>query len=109
MAVPKKDIVHDHYSKVAQAETNIEIARRVAVEAGYTEEDLALIPPEASLGLGCGNSVRAADLKLGEKVLDLGCGAGMDLFLAGARVGPTGVAAGVVFCAEMVKRGQVVA
>ena len=42
------------------------------------------------MGQGCGNSVAAADLKSGDMILDIGCGAGMDLFLAGAKVAPEG-------------------
>ena len=101
----KADPVNEHYSKVAVTESDPELRRHVALEAGYTEEDLALIPPEASLGLGCGNSVHAAALQPGEKVVDIGCGAGMDVFLAGGRVGPTGLAVGVDFSVEMIKKG----
>jgi SAM-dependent methyltransferase len=61
---------------------------------GWTE--LALLPP-AALGnsFGCGNPLRHADLREGERVLDLGCGAGLDLLLAARRVGTEGLVAGV--------------
>ena len=49
---------------------------------GYSKEDLACIPEEAVMGLGCGNPAALADLKVGETVLDLGSGAGVDAFLA---------------------------
>ena len=97
------DPVKKHYSAIAVEKTDQEIASQVALRAGYTKEDLDLIPPEARLGQGCGNSVFAAELKPGEMVLDIGCGAGMDLFLAGEKVGPTGKAVGVDFLEEMVK------
>eukprot|EP00913_Durusdinium_trenchii_P023175 g21754.t1 len=41
-------------------------------------------------GLGCGNPLVAANLRPGEVVLDLGSGAGIDCFLAGKQVGPSG-------------------
>lgn len=104
-----EDPVHAHYSSVAKEGADPATATSTALKAGYTKEDLAMIPPEASLGLGCGNSVAAAALKEGEAVLDLGCGAGMDLFLSGAKVGPKGRAVGVDFSADMVKRGKEVA
>ena len=44
----------------------------------------------ANLGLGCGFPVKYADLKMGDSVLDLGCAAGIDSFIAAAKVGQTG-------------------
>ncbi len=104
-----EDPVKKHYSAVAREESDEETARKIALKSGYTEADLALIPREASMGLGCGNSVAAAELKQGEMVLDLGCGAGMDLFLSGAKIAPSGKAVGVDFSEDMVKRGREVA
>ena len=63
--------------------------------AGYSEEDIASVPPEAILGRGCGNPVAVATLREGETVLDLGCGGGFDVLLAAAHVGPTGRVIGV--------------
>lgn len=104
-----QDIVKNHYTNVAVSGLDVKHAQATALKCGYTEEDLKLIPPEACLGLGCGNSVAAAKIQKGEKILDLGCGAGMDLFLAGAKVGPEGKAVGVDFSDEMIRRGREVA
>jgi len=103
------DPVHHHYSQVASKGVREATALQTAIKAGYTEEELASIPKEASLGLGCGNSVAAAELKEGEMLLDLGCGAGMDLFLAGFKLGENGKAVGVDFSEEMIKRGNEIA
>ncbi len=46
-------------------------------------------------GLSCGNPVALAGLREGEVVVDLGCGGGLDVFLAAKRVGPTGKAIGI--------------
>jgi len=73
---------------------------------GYSEEDLLSLPESANLGLGCGNPTAIADLALGEVVLDLGSGAGIDCFLAAERVGPTGRVIGVDMTPEMVARAR---
>jgi arsenite methyltransferase len=49
---------------------------------GYDLKELAGIPQEANMGLGCGNPLAIADLREGETVLDLGSGGGLDCFLA---------------------------
>ena len=69
---------------------------------GYTDADLASVPHGADLGLGCGNPQAMADLKAGERVLDLGSGGGFDAFLAARQVGPTGSVIGVDMTPEMI-------
>lgn len=73
-----------------------------SLEIGYTEADLAGVPAEANMGLGCGNPLAIAALKEGETVLDLGCGGGFDCFLARNRVGETGYVIGVDMTPDMV-------
>ena len=75
----------------------------------YLREDLEHIPEEAIMGLGCGNPTAIADLKTGEVVLDLGSGAGVDVFLAANRVGSTGKAIGVDMTKEMVDKAKRIA
>jgi arsenite methyltransferase len=76
---------------------------------GYLKEDLEHIPEEAIMGLGCGNPTAIADLKAGEVVLDLGSGAGVDVFLAANKVGPTGRVIGVDMTKEMVDKAKSIA
>jgi arsenite methyltransferase len=59
--------------------------------------------PAAALAasLGCGNPLVVADLRPGERVLDLGSGGGIDVLLSARRVGPTGFAYGVDMTDEM--------
>jgi len=78
----------------------------ISAELGYSEEDLALAPEGANLGLGCGNPQAIADLRPGEAVLDLGAGGGFDCFLAARAVGPTGRVIGVDMTPEMVLRAR---
>src|SRR5204862_2800361 len=80
--------------------------RAVAEAFGYTPEELASIPAEANLGLSCGNPTAFAHLRPGEVVVDLGCGGGLDVFLAAAKVGPAGKAVGIDMTPEMVERAR---
>jgi SAM-dependent methyltransferase len=83
--------------------------RRVA-ERFYLPEELAGLPEEAvRMALGIGNPVRHADLRLGEDVVDLGSGGGIDCLLAGRAVGPSGSVVGVDFLADMVARATAAA
>jgi ubiquinone/menaquinone biosynthesis C-methylase UbiE len=75
----------------------------VAEAFGYTPEELTSIPSEANMGLSCGNPTATANLRPGETVVDLGCGGGLDVFLAAAKVGPTGKAIGIDMTSEMVQ------
>ncbi|MCP5363688.1 MAG: arsenite methyltransferase [Hyphomicrobiales bacterium] len=68
---------------------------------GYSDEERALAPDGADLGLGCGNPNAIAELKAGEVVLDLGSGAGFDAFIAAKAVGETGRVIGVDMTPDM--------
>ena len=81
----------------------------VSSSVGYTPEELAMVPQEANLGLGCGNPHRAANLKPGEYVIDLGSGAGLDCFLAGVKVGRRGKAVGVDMTPDMLSTARRIA
>jgi len=61
---------------------------------------------EADLGLGCGLPVEHAGLQPGQTVLDLGCGAGLDAFVARNEVGATGRVIGVDMTAEMIAKAR---
>jgi arsenite methyltransferase len=68
----------------------------------YTESETAALPAEAvAASLGCGNPTALAELKMGETVLDLGSGGGIDVLLSARRVGPTGKAYGLDMTDEM--------
>ena len=63
---------------------------------------LSGLPEQAVLAsLGCGNPLAVADLRPGERVLDLGSGGGIDVLLSARRVGPTGFAYGVDMTDDM--------
>ena len=68
----------------------------------YREGETDGLPEEAVLAsLGCGNPIAVADLREGERVLDLGSGGGIDVLLSARRVGPSGFAYGVDMTDEM--------
>lgn len=78
-----------------------------AKSLGYAEAELASVPGEVSAAtLGCGSPVAAADLRPGERVLDLGSGAGLDVFLASRAVGPEGRVFGLDFTPEMLGKSR---
>jgi SAM-dependent methyltransferase len=72
----------------------------------YSADELARIPADSVLGLGSGNPVRAAGLRPGETVVDLGSGAGIDVFLAASIVGAQGRAVGVDMTPTMIGRAR---
>jgi len=76
---------------------------------GYEAGVLKTIPVESDLGLGCGNPTALGELRAGETVLDLGCGAGIDCFIAARRVGPSGKVIGVDMTPEMLDRARAAA
>jgi SAM-dependent methyltransferase len=68
----------------------------------YTPGETDGLPEEAVLAsLGCGNPLAVAELRDGERVLDLGSGGGIDVLLSARRVGPTGFAYGLDMTEEM--------
>jgi len=81
--------------------------RYAATMLGYDPDRLAALPAAALESFaGIGNPLRLAPISLGATVIDIGCGAGMDLLLAAAEVGPTGRAIGIDMTDEMVTRAQ---
>ncbi|HEX2755157.1 MAG TPA: arsenite methyltransferase [Candidatus Limnocylindrales bacterium] len=73
----------------------------------YDAADRAQLPEAAVLAsLGCGNPIAVADLRPGERVLDLGSGGGIDVILSARRVGPTGRAIGLDMTDEMLALAQ---
>jgi len=100
--------VRSRYGSVALSDLSSrhEGVHAVAEAFGYTPEELASIPAEANMGLSCGNPTALANLREGETVVDLGSGGGLDVFLAAAKVGPSGRAIGIDMTPEMVERAR---
>jgi SAM-dependent methyltransferase len=75
--------------------------------AGYTPDELEALPPAAVLNsYGCGHPLAFSEVQAGEVVLDLGCGAGLDLLLAARMVGPSGRVIGVDMTDPLLERAR---
>jgi len=73
----------------------------------YEATDAAELPDDVTnLSLGCGDPVTLASLHIGETVLDLGSGGGIDCFLAAKRVGETGHIIGVDMTPQMIEKAR---
>jgi arsenite methyltransferase len=68
---------------------------------GYDEDDLESIPQSSILGVGCGAPTKFAHIKEGNLVVDLGSGAGIDVFLAAKKVGKLRRVIGIDMTDEM--------
>jgi arsenite methyltransferase len=92
-----KAVVREAYRRVVGKASTV-------AERLYDPEQLAALPPGAlAQALGVGNPVRAAKLRPGEVVLDLGCGGGIETLLAARAVAPDGRAIGLDMLPEMLE------
>ncbi len=114
--------VREAYSQVAQASDageccgveasccgttdDVAINTLISTRLGYSENDLALVPGGADMGLGCGNPKAIAALQPGEVVVDLGSGGGFDCFLAAREVGLAGRVIGVDMTPDMLSKAR---
>jgi arsenite methyltransferase len=78
----------------------------VTLDIGYSKKQLTVVPEGANLGLGCGAPIDHLALQAGETVVDLGSGAGIDVFLAADAVGETGRVIGIDMTPEMLARAR---
>lgn len=99
-----KQIVQKGYQKMATAGCGCSCKKRnISASIGYSPEDINAFS-DANLGLGCGNPTAMSRIKVGDTVLDLGCGAGFDAFIAARKVGPSGKVIGVDMTREMLDK-----
>src|SRR5829696_3787644 len=92
------------------ASYHFEMGRALAQRLGYPDALLAAIPAEAVESFaGVGYFFDLAGLQLGETVIDLGSGSGMDTLIAAGLVGPTGRVVGVDFTIEQLRKSRLLA
>jgi arsenite methyltransferase len=101
-----KEVVRDKYGQAAQRVGEGCCGTSVGADPIssnlYSSQETDALPEAAvAASLGCGNPTALAELKLGETVLDLGSGGGIDVLLSARRVGPTGKAYGLDMTDEM--------
>ena len=111
-----KEIVREGYSKMSEGgccgsghgcdsgKGNEEISKSI----GYSDEEINSFG-ESNLGLGCGNPVAMGNICRGDVVLDLGSGAGFDVFIGRRKVGKSGRVIGVDFTKEMIEKARSIA
>ncbi|MFH1369750.1 MAG: arsenite methyltransferase [Planctomycetota bacterium] len=105
-----RQVVREGYTEIARGKTcgccGSSAPDKLAGAIGYTNEELAVLPDGANMGLSCGNPTAIANLKQGQVVLDLGSGGGFDVFIAAKKVGPKGRAIGVDMTPEMLSKAR---
>jgi arsenite methyltransferase len=102
--------VADRYGRVATTpgeKFNFPVGRRFAESVGYDAALLDHLPRGLSESFtGAGNPQPFVDAQPGETVLDLGCGAGLDLYLYAQKVGPTGKLFGLDLSEAMLDKAR---
>ena len=56
-------------------------SKALSMSLGYDEDIINEFPDEINMGLSCGNPINHLKIKEGQTLIDLGCGAGMDIFV----------------------------
>jgi len=99
--------VQHQYGALAERAAERASSTTKAADRFYTAEQRSVLTDEAAgASAGCGNPVGIADVKLGETVLDLGSGGGIDCFLAAKEVGETGYVIGIDMTPRMLELAQ---
>lgn len=98
-----KTLVRDAYGAIDSDTSHV--ARRL-----YSDEELDGVPNETiARALGVNNHLRFADIRAGDRVLDIGCGGGIDSIIAARKTGPSGRIVGMDFLPEMLGHTRVAA
>lgn len=107
-----KDLMHSQELKtlVRDAYCTIDSDTAAVARRLYTGEELQDVPEHAtSRALGVNNHLRHADIEVGETILDIGCGGGIDSVIAAQRTGGVGRVIGLDFLPEMLERTRTAA
>jgi SAM-dependent methyltransferase len=112
--------IREQYATIATSKSKLEVkkepeeskeesspSKNVTSYTDYSGEELSNIPKEANLNLGSGNPVKLANLQIGETVVDLGSGAGIDCFLAANKVGESGKVIGIDMTPQMIDKARI--
>lgn len=108
-----RDAIRKKYERIALTAADAfayPTGREGAIALGYPAAELDRCPPSALASFcGVGNPIALGPIERGEAVLDVGCGAGVDLVMAAIRVGPEGRVCGVDATAAMVAKAATTA
>ena len=105
-----KEAVKEKYTQVAKdpcESFNFPVGKTFAINVGYSQEILDKLPHTFTESFtGANNPQPFVDLKEGEVVLDLGCGAGLDLYFYAKSVGKKGKVYGLDISPDMIKKAR---
>jgi ubiquinone/menaquinone biosynthesis C-methylase UbiE len=90
----------------AETQPYFSSASEAALAIGYDENELKSVPAASILGVGCGAPLNFAGISEGEGIVDLGSGAGIDVFLSANRVGKGGKVIGIDMTDEMLEKAR---
>jgi len=103
-----KEAVRERYSQVAQTpftKFNFPVGREFAESVGYPKEVLNNLPSSFYESFtGAGNPQKYVDAAEGESLLDVGCGAGLDIYFYAQKVGTSGKLYGLDISTEMISK-----
>jgi len=102
--------IRERYARLARSpgsEQGFPVGPKSAKALGYPANEIDELPGSATASFaGVGNPFSLGEIELGQTVLDLGCGAGMDSILAARKVGPSGKVIGVDATEEMIVKAK---
>jgi len=102
--------IREKYAEVAQnpqGQFEYPTGRKGLVGLDYDHDLIEKLPDAvASAYCGVGNPFSLGSINPGERILDVGCGAGVDTILAAIMAGPAGSAVGVDIVPEMIARAE---
>ncbi len=110
-----KEMVKQKYSEIALQEDEMTSSsccgprtnsNKVYHIMGEDYSEMEGYIPDADLGLGCGLPTQFAKIEKGDTVIDLGCGAGNDCFVARAETGESGKVIGIDFAEAMIDKAR---
>lgn len=105
-----REAIREKYVRVAQSPEGrfrYPVGRAGALAMGYAPELLRPVPDDVlAFFCGVGNPFALGQINKGEVVLDVGCGAGVDLVIASRLVGPGGKVCGIDLTPEMAERAR---
>lgn len=112
-----KELIREKYSEIATQEKEYNLATCCGATCACHGEEVYTIMADdytqlegyvedADLGLGCGLPTEFAKIKEGDTVIDLGSGAGNDVFIARRITGEKGKVIGIDFTEPMIERAR---
>jgi SAM-dependent methyltransferase len=102
--------VRERFGRIAATpgrEQRFPVGPESAKRLGYDPQEIDRLPRSVTESFcGVGNPLALGQVHPGETVLDVGCGAGLDCFLAARRVGPAGTVVGVDLTEKMIDKAR---